>query len=63
MASPGYVSSQDVFSIETNLYDLSKAEGVSWSGLTDTTVSSSAETEIKNLISTVVYEMKSKKVF
>jgi len=61
MASPGYVTSNDVFSIETNLYDLSK-EGVAWSAMSQTTISGGHEGEITDFINAIVYEMKSKQI-
>jgi hypothetical protein len=61
VASPGYVQSNEVFSIETNLYDLSK-EGVAWSGMTETTLSGGREGEITDFINTIVYEMKAKQL-
>jgi hypothetical protein len=63
MSSPGYVSENKVFRIETNLYDVQN-DKLAWSGLTETTVSSydAPDTEVHPLIAALVYDMEKKKV-
>src|SRR5262245_19768032 len=63
MSTPGYVEQNDIFRLETNLYDLANDKLV-WSGLTETTLYSgdAPEAEIHPLITALVYDMEKKKV-
>jgi len=63
MSSPGYVATDKVYKIETNLYDV-QGDKLAWSGLTETTLSSgdAPETEVTPLIGALVYDMEKKKV-
>jgi len=63
MSSPGYVTEDHVYRLETNLYDV-KTESLAWTGLTETTLSqgSSPEREIAPLIGTIVGDMEKHKL-
>lgn len=63
MSSPGYVATDQVFKIESNLYALD-GDKLAWSGLTQTTLSSDTAptSEITTFISVLVYDMEAKKV-
>jgi len=63
MSSPGYVETNNVYKIETNLYDLQNDKLV-WSGLSETTLMSgdAPENEILPLIGQLVYDMEKHKV-
>ena len=63
MSTPGYVSNEKVYRIETNLYDFAN-DKLAWSGLTETTISSgdAPANEVKPLIATLVYDMEKHKV-
>jgi hypothetical protein len=60
--SPGYVTTDQVYSIETNFYQVDK-EAIAWSGLTETTVSSSTTGNIEKFVGTIVYKMRGMKLF
>jgi hypothetical protein len=59
--SPGYVTSEDKYSLETNLYDVGTGELV-WTGLSETWVSTSPQANVAAVIDKVVYELRSKKI-
>ena len=63
MSSPGYVTTDQLYRIETNLYDV-HGDKLVWSGLTETTLLSSdaPETEILPMIATLSGSMEHKKV-
>ena len=63
MSSPGYVEENQVYRVETTLYDVTNDKLV-WSGITETTLSSGTAptTEIMPLITTLAYAMEGKKV-
>lgn len=62
-ASPGYVSNDKVYRLETNLYDLQN-DKLAWSGLTESTVmqGDAPESEIRPMIAALTYSMEEKKV-
>jgi hypothetical protein len=62
-SSPGYVANDQVYRLETNLYDVDAVK-LAWSGLTETTLMSGSapDTEIQPLIATLVAAMEQKKV-
>lgn len=61
-SSPGYVSTNKVYKLETNLYDL-RHEKLMWSGLTETTIiqGDAPQQEIQPVIYTVLADMEKKK--
>jgi hypothetical protein len=63
MYDPGYVTTDKVYRLETNLYDVADAK-LLWSGLTETTIPAgdSPTTEIQPLIVTIVADMEKKGV-
>ena len=63
MSSPGYVSENQVYKLETNLYDVTNDKLV-YSGLTETEMMAGdqPETEIRPLISILISDMEKKKV-
>lgn len=63
MSSPGYVAENQVYRIETNVYDVAN-DKLAWSGLTETTLTSgdAPENEIHPLIEAIVYDMEKKKI-
>lgn len=63
MSSPGYVAENQVYRIESNLYDVTN-DKLAWSGLTETTLSSgdAPENEIHPFIEAIVYDMEKKKI-
>ncbi len=63
MSSPGYVAENQVYRIETNMYDVTN-DKLAWSGLTETTLSSgdAPENEIHPFIEAIVYDMEKKKI-
>ena len=61
VASPGYVTREEVFSLETNLWDVATGERV-WTGLSQTWVGDAPESNLKAVISKVTYELRSKKI-
>jgi len=63
MSSPGYVSNDKVYRLETNLYDLQN-DKLAWSGLTETTIMSgdAPESEVRPLIQALTYNMEEHKV-
>jgi hypothetical protein len=58
---PGYVSQDVVVSLETNLYRVD-TPGIVWSGLTETWMGSTVESNIHAVIMTTVEELKKDKV-
>lgn len=62
-SSPGYVSENKVYRIETNLYDVAN-DKLAWSGLTETTLMSgeAPEREIQPLIGALLYDMEKHKI-
>lgn len=62
-SSPGYVAEDQVYRVETNLYDVS-GDKLIWSGLTETTLSSgdAPQNEISPMIGALVYDMEKHKV-
>jgi hypothetical protein len=63
MSDPGYVANNEVYRVETNLYDLA-GDKLVWSGITETTLISgdSPQNEIQPLIDTLSYDMENHKV-
>jgi hypothetical protein len=63
MSSPGYVATDQVYRIETNLYDVAGSK-LAWSGLTETTVmgGNAPESEVRPFIATLVAAMEAKQV-
>ncbi|HTO92676.1 MAG TPA: hypothetical protein VMJ70_16210 [Candidatus Sulfotelmatobacter sp.] len=63
MSSPGYVTTDQLYRIETNLYDVKESK-LAWSGLTETTLMSgdNPSKEVDPFIGTLVYNMQEKKV-
>jgi hypothetical protein len=63
MSSPGYVSTDHVFKIESSLYDMA-GDKLLWSGLTETTLSSDTAptSEILPFIDVLTYDMEKHKV-
>jgi hypothetical protein len=63
MSSPGYVSENQVYKLETNLYDVTNDKLV-YSGLTETEMMAGdqPETEIKPLVSILISDMEKKKI-
>jgi hypothetical protein len=63
MTSPGYVEENQVYRIETNLYDV-HGDKLIWSGLTETTLISgdAPDAEIAPLIAALSYDMEKHKV-
>jgi len=63
MTSPGYVEENQVYRIETNLYDV-QGDKLIWSGLTETTLISgdAPETQIDPMIATLAYNMQQHKI-
>jgi len=63
MSSPGYIAEDQVYKIETNLYDLA-TDKLAWSGLTQTTLSSgyAPESEVKPLIEVLLLDMERKQL-
>jgi hypothetical protein len=63
MSSPGYVTTDNVYKIESNLYDMT-GDKLVWSGLTQTTLSSDTapSTEILSFIDVLTYDMEKHKV-
>jgi hypothetical protein len=62
-SSPGYVAENQVYRIETNLYDVTN-DKLTWSGLTETTLTSgdAPEKEIVPFIDAILYDMQQKKI-
>jgi len=61
--SPGYVSTQEIVSLETNLYAVNQGEGkLVWSGVTETFLASSPMKDVQAVISALVYELRAKKI-
>jgi hypothetical protein len=62
-SSPGYVTNDQVYRLETNLYDVSQSK-LAWSGLTESTIMSGTppDTEIQPVIALLVTSMETKKV-
>lgn len=63
MSSPGYVTTDQVYKIESNLYDMT-GDKLVWSGLTETTLSSDTapSSEILSFIDVLTYDMEKHKV-
>jgi len=63
MSDPGYVANNEVYRVETYLYDLA-GDKLVWSGITETTLISgdSPQNEIQPLIETLSYDMEKHKV-
>jgi len=63
MSSPGYVTTDQVYKIESNLYDIN-GDKLMWSGLTQTTLSSDTapSSEILSFIDVLTYDMEKHKV-
>ena len=63
MTSPGYVEQNQVYRLETNLYDVQN-DKLAWSGLTSSTLSSGSapESEIQPFIATLAADMEKHKV-
>ena len=63
MSSPGYVTTDQVYKIESNLYDIN-GDKLVWSGLTETTLSSDTapSSEILAFIDVLTYDMEKHKV-
>jgi hypothetical protein len=63
MTSPGYVEENQVYKVETNLYDV-HGDTLIWSGLTETTLMSgdAPDAEIAPMIATLSYDMEKHKV-
>jgi flavin-binding protein dodecin len=63
MSSPGYVANNEVYRLETNLYDL-QGDKLVWTGITETTLITGdpPQNEIQPLIETLSYEMEKHKV-
>lgn len=61
MVSPGYVSENTVFSLETGLYDASD-EKLLWTGITETWLADNPTKNIDAVIKKVVYELQAKGV-
>jgi len=63
MSSPGYVTNDQVYRLETNLYDVGESK-LAWSGLTESTIMSGTapETEVQPVIALLVASMETKKV-
>ena len=61
VVSPGYVVRDEVYSLETNLWDVASGERV-WTGLSQTWVGESPEANLKAVISRVGYELRAMKI-
>jgi hypothetical protein len=63
MYDPGYVTTDKIYRIETNLYDVNESK-LLWTGLTESTVpqGDSGQGEIQPLIYTLVADMEKKGV-
>ena len=60
---PGYSTTDDIATLETNFYDASKEkEALVWTGIADTYLAGSPAANIEPVIKKVVYEMRSKRV-
>ena len=62
VSSPGYITVNDVVSLETNLY-ATASEKLIWSGLSETWVETTPEQSIQPLVDTLVYRMRADHVF
>jgi len=63
MSSPGYVEQNQVYRVETNLYDVTN-DKLTWSGLTESTLSSgqAPTSEITPVIAMIANDMQKKKI-
>jgi hypothetical protein len=63
MSSPGYTTTDQVYKIESNLYDVT-GDKLVWSGLTETTLTSDTapSSEILAFIDVLTYDMEKHKV-
>jgi hypothetical protein len=59
--SPGYVTTDETFTVETNIYSLKDAK-LLWSGTTSTLNPTKMDNTIDAIISTIKYELKRKKL-
>jgi hypothetical protein len=59
--SPGYVTTDENFIVETNIYSLKEAK-LLWSGTTSTLNPTKMDKTIDDIISTIKYEMKKQKL-
>jgi len=63
VSQPGYITSNDIASLETNFYDASKEQdALVWTGIVDTYLEGSPAANIEPVIKKVVYEMRAKRV-
>jgi len=66
VVSPGYTTTNDVVTLETNFYDAAKeTEALIWSGQSQTTIDPTAgdrQSRIASVINAVVYEMRAKSI-
>ena len=62
VTSPGYVTTQRVVSLETNVYAL-LSEAMVYSGMTETWISDTPSGHLQEVIATVSWDLRSKKVF
>lgn len=60
-ASPGYITTDENFIVETNIYSLKEAK-LLWSGTTSTLNPTKMDQTIDQIISTIKYELKRKKL-
>jgi len=61
VTSPGYVTTNDVVSLETNVYGTAK-EDLIWSGMSETWVDGSGQKNLDPVIHSFVWELRGKKV-
>jgi hypothetical protein len=59
--SPGYITTDETFTVETNIYSLKDAK-LLWSGTTSTLNPTKMESTIDAIISTIKYELKRQKL-
>jgi hypothetical protein len=59
--SPGYITTDETFTVETNIYSLKEAK-LLWSGTTSTLNPTKMDKTIDEIISTIKYELKRQKL-
>ena len=64
VAQPGYITRDEVVTLETNLYDASKPEkdALVWSGTSETWIGDSPKGSVQSVISAVVYKMRAENI-